>query len=285
MSKHLKRLAAPRSWTIPRKTNVYTAKPRPGAHAIEGALPLGVILRDHLGLVATGREAARVIGAGEVQVDGRVVKDAKFAVGFMDSVSVPKVGKAWRVTLDEKARLRLAAIAPDQAAWKLARIQDKTTVSGGRTQLNLHDGRNLLVKKDDYKTGDVLRIEVPSQKVLGHFPLTEGAQVFVTGGQHAGAVAPVKAIEVKRSIAANLVHLSAGEATFTTVKPYAFPIGDRANLPSGAGESSGSALRAPKAAKAKPAAEASAPSTPAPAPGGEAKPKARKPKAEVKANA
>ncbi|MFO1532619.1 MAG: 30S ribosomal protein S4e [Thermoplasmatota archaeon] len=250
MSKHLKRLAAPRSWTIPRKTNVYTTKPRPGAHPVERAMPLGTLLRDHLRLVATGREAARVIGAGEVLVDGRIVKDAKFAVGFMDSISIPKVGKAWRVTLDEKARLRLAPIDPANATWKLAQIEAKTTVSGGRTQLNLHDGRNVIVKKDDYGTGDVLRIEVPSQKVLGHFPLAEGAQVFITDGRHAGEVAPVKAIEVTRSHKPNLIHLAVGTESFTTVKPYAFPIGEKANLPS-AEAPAGGALR-PKNPEVKP---------------------------------
>ncbi len=231
MSKHLKRLAAPRSWAIPRKTNVYTTKPSPGAHATEDALPLATVVRDFLHLAETGREARRVIGAGEIHVDGRRVTDAKFAVGFQDIVAVPKIKKAWRVVVDEKARLRLAPIEEKAAAWKLCQIRDKTTITGGRTQLNLHDGRNVLVKKDDYKTGDVLRIEVPSQKIVGHFPLKEGAQVFITSGRHVGEVAPVKAIEVTRSHKPNLVHLQGDDATFTTIKPYAFPIGERSNLP------------------------------------------------------
>jgi len=231
MSKHLKRLAAPRSWVIPRKTNVYTTKPRPGAHALERALPLGTVVRDFLKLATTGREAARVIGAGDVTVDGRIVKDAKFAVGFMDVVAVPKTKQAWRVFIDDKARLRLVPIEAAQAAWKLAQITGKTTVSGGRTQLNFHDGRNLLVKKDDYTTGDVLRLELPTQKVLGHFPLKEGSAVLITDGRHAGEVAPVKAIEVTRSHKPNLIHLTVGEDSFTTIKPYAFPIGDQSNLP------------------------------------------------------
>ena len=231
MSKHMKRLAAPPSWVIPRKTNVYTTKPAPGAHPEERALPLATVVRDFLRLTATGREARRVIGAGEILVDGRVVKDAKFAVGFMDVVAVPKTKQAWRVMVDEKARLRLVPIPAQQAGWKLCQVVGKTTVSGGRTQLNLHDGRNLLVKKDDTKTGDVLRLELPSQKILGHFPLSEGAQVFIVDGRHAGEVAPVKAIEVTRSHKPNLIHLSSGDASFTTIKPYAFPIGERANLP------------------------------------------------------
>ena len=231
MSKHMKRLAAPRSWVIPRKTNVYTTKPRPGAHPIERALPLGTIVRDFLKLAATGREASRVIGAGDILVDGRIVKDSKFAVGFMDVVSIPKTKQAWRVFIDDKARLRLVPIEAGQAAWKLAQITGKSTLAGGRTQLNFHDGRNLLVKKDDYSTGDVLRLELPSQKVLGHFPLKQGASVLVTDGTHAGEVAPVKAIEVTRSHKPNLIHLTVGDESFTTIKPYAFPIGDASDLP------------------------------------------------------
>lgn len=231
MSKHLKRLAVPRSWVIPRKTNVYTTKPRPGAHPIERALPLATLVRDYLKLAATGREARRVIGAGEILVDGRVVKEPKFAVGFMDVVSVPKTKQSWRVFIDDKARLRLVPIEAGQAGWKLAQITGKTTVAGGRTQLNFHDGRNLLVKKDDYATGDVLRLELPSQKVLGHFPLKEGSSVLITDGRHAGEVAPVKAIEVTRSHKPNLIHLTVGDVAFTTIKPYAFPIGEASNLP------------------------------------------------------
>src|ERR1041385_1807319 len=231
MSKHLKRLAAPRSWVIPRKTNVYTTKPRPGAHPIERALPLGTIVRDFLKLAATGREAARVIGAGDILVDGRIVKDPKFAVGFMDVVSIPKTKQAWRVFIDDKARLRLVPIEAGQAGWKLAQITGKSTWSGGRTQLNFHDGRNLLVKKDDYRTGDVLRLELPSQKVLGHFPLKECSSVLITDGTHAGEVAPVTGIEVTRSHKPNLIHLTVGDASFTTIKPYAFPIGEASNLP------------------------------------------------------
>ena len=231
MSRHLKRLAAPRSWTIARKTNVYTTKPRAGAHAVTRALPLATVLRDALKVATSAREARTAISAGKVLVDGRPVKDAKFAVGFMDVIHIPDLKRAWRVTLDHKARLRVVEVDAKDAGWKLCQVTDKTTVKGGQTQLNLHDGRNLLVKKDDYKTGDVLRLEVPDQKITGHFPLNEGAQVFVVGGQHAAEVAPVGTIEVTRSHKPNLVHLKDGDRSFTTIKDYAFPIGDKKNLP------------------------------------------------------
>ena len=34
-SNHLKRLAMPRSWPLPRKTTVWVTRPTPGAHALE----------------------------------------------------------------------------------------------------------------------------------------------------------------------------------------------------------------------------------------------------------
>ncbi len=231
MSKHLKRLAAPRSWTIPRKTNVYTTKPSPGPHPVAHAIPLSTVLRDYLGVATTGREARRVVGAGDIVVDGRVVKNSKLPIGFMDVVSVPKLKSSWRCIIDDKARVRFAKVPEKEASWKLVQVKDKSTVTGGKLQLNLHDGRNLLIKKDDYKTGDVLKLELPSQKILGHFPFKEGAQALVTGGRHAGQVAPIHSIEVTRSHKPNLVHLAQGEDTFTTIKTYAFPIGEKENLP------------------------------------------------------
>jgi small subunit ribosomal protein S4e len=236
MSKHLKRLATPRSWTIPRKTNVYTTKPAPGPHAIEHAVPLGTVLRDYLGLAATGREARTAIGHGKIMVDGRIVKAHKLPVGFMDVVTVPDMKKSWRAIVDDKSRIRFVEVADSEAGWKLCQIRNKATVKGGKTQLNLHDGRNMLVKKDDYKTGDVLKLELPTQKIIGHHKFEVGADVLVTGGRHAGQIAPIKSIETTRSHKANLVHLTGGKSdgepgpdgdasAFTTVKHYAFPLG------------------------------------------------------------
>ena len=56
-SDHLKRLVAPRSWSIARKQNVWTTRPMPGKHSLEGAIPISTILRDYLNVCDTNREA------------------------------------------------------------------------------------------------------------------------------------------------------------------------------------------------------------------------------------
>jgi small subunit ribosomal protein S4e len=225
MGHHQKRLAAPRSWSIPRKAFKWIAKPSPGPGAKERSLPLGVILRDYLKQTETMREARRVIGAGEVLVDNRVVKDHKFPVSFFDVVTVPKLKQSYRVLMDYRGRITVDPIPEKEAGWKLCRVQDKTTIKGGLTQLNLHDGRNITVVKDTYKTGDVVRIELPSQEIKATYPLKEGALCLVTGGRHAGEVATLDSVEVKRISGENMVTLKAGDRTLRTVKGYAFPIG------------------------------------------------------------
>ena len=49
-SSHMKRLTMPRSWPLTRKTDIWVQKPNPGGHSDEMCMPLGVILRDVLGL-------------------------------------------------------------------------------------------------------------------------------------------------------------------------------------------------------------------------------------------
>ncbi len=132
-------------------------------------------------------------------VDGRVVTDLRFPVGLMDVVSIPKIEQHYRMMLDRNGKLRLVKVPEGKQAWKLCRIEGKTTVTGGKTQLNLHDGRNLLVAKDAYKTGDVLKLELPSQKILEIYKLSKGNIALVIAGAHVGEIVVIEEYIVTRT--------------------------------------------------------------------------------------
>lgn len=225
MSLHMKRLASPRAWKISKKSSTWVPKPIPGAHSIEKSIPLGILLRDYLKVVDTMTEAKRVIGNRDINVDGRIATSHKTPVGLMDVVSLPKMEKNYRVVLDTHGRIALTEINASQAGWKLCRVENKTTIPGGRLQLNLHDGRNVLVKETTYKTGDVVKVALPEQKIVGHYAFGKGMTAFITGGTHVGEFAKVDDIEVIRSPRPNLVSLKSGETPFSTVKPYVFLVG------------------------------------------------------------
>lgn len=222
MSKSMKRLTAPRSWPVPRKLSYWITKPSPGPHPIERSMPVLTVVRDMLKLCDTGREAKRIIGNKEILIDGRPVREHKFPVGLMDVISIPKIDENYRMLLDRRGKFRLVKLTEDEAGWKLCRIENKTTVKGGRTQLNLHDGRNILVDVDEYRTGDVLKIEVPSQKILETYKLAKGNIAMIISGSHAGEVAHIESYEVTRSPSPNLVKFREG---ITTIKDNVFVIG------------------------------------------------------------
>lgn len=225
MKKHLKRLPAPRSWSLERKTHVWTTRPSPGPHPIEACVPLTSILRDMLGLCDTAREARMILGSREVLVDGRVVTDPKLPVGLMDVLRISRTKRDYRMLLAVGGAMRLVPIPADHAAWKLVRVEGKTTVRGGRRQLNLHDGRNVLVSKDEVTTGTTLKLAVPKQKVLATFPLTAGSTALMVGGQHAGEIAHVETVERTRNPRANVVVFREG---FSTTIQKVFVIGGEA---------------------------------------------------------
>lgn len=225
MNKRMKRLAAPRTWAIPRKEKVWVARPLPGKHPIEQSIPLVIALRDYLKVCDTGKEAEKILGRREVLVDGKVARRGKTAVGLMDIVSIPKINANYRVLKDKNGKIRLIAIKKDEAAWKFVKITNKTMVKGGKLQLNMHDGRNILVGKDlkdEYNSGDTLKISLPDQKILGKIEFTEGHLAFLTGGSHVGFVVSIEKIEKTRNPKANIVHF---KEEFSTLQNYVFMVG------------------------------------------------------------
>jgi small subunit ribosomal protein S4e len=225
MSKHIKRLAQPERWKLPRQDHTWGPKPRSGPHAATDSLPLVAALRNLLGVADSAREAKQAIADGRVLVDGRVCRDHRRGLGFMDAVSMPKADQHYRVLYDTHGRIALMEISEDEARWKLVRIDDKTHVRGGETQLNMHDGRNILVKEDDYSTEDVLRIKLPDQTIGEHYEFETGSPVYVTGGTHIGQLATLSDKKVVRSSAPNLIELE-NETTFQTIEDYVFVVGE-----------------------------------------------------------
>ena len=221
-SSHLKRLVAPRSWSIARKKNVWTTRPMPGKHSLEGAIPISTILRDYLNVCDTKREAKIILNDGAVLVDQRVVREPKTAVGLMDVISLPKMKIHLRTVLDNHGRIQFVDVKATEAKWKLVRVENKVVVKGGKTQLNLHDGTNLISDKK-VKTGDVLQLSLPSMKIKKILEFKEGAQALIIGGAHVGLIAKIKEIEITRSTKPNLVMYD----DFQTIKPYSFIVGEK----------------------------------------------------------
>jgi small subunit ribosomal protein S4e len=227
MTFRLKRRAAPRTWTVPRKGTKWLKRPGPGPHAQDQSIPLLLVLRDVRRIVSSAREASILVRSGAVRVDGKVWKDLDRGLGLMDTLSfAPPLDAHFRVVKDRRGKLALVPIPAGEATVKIGRVRFKHAAKNGRVEVTLHDGRNLLVPASTpYRVGDSVKIAVPDQKVVEHLPLAPGALAFVAGGSHVGELARVDRVEVRNSSQPNLVHFKEG---FATIKEYVFVVGQNA---------------------------------------------------------
>ncbi|MHA1577194.1 MAG: 30S ribosomal protein S4e [Candidatus Thorarchaeota archaeon] len=228
--KHLKRLPAPRHWPIKRKHGKFITRPIPGPHPKEQCLTLAILLREVLGHAENMREVKTILSSGQVFVDGVPRKDQRFPVGMMDVLEIKSSGERYRLLPNRAGGLRLVSISEEETGFKLGRIQSKQMVSGGKVQLSLHDGRNILLpdsaKPTDYKTLDTLMITVPEQVLKESIPLESGVYAVVTQGRNIGIYGKVIEIQKRMGTHASTVTIEDPDGTkFQTALEYVFVLG------------------------------------------------------------
>ena len=221
MSRHQKRLAVPDSWPVERKTETFTVKAGAGPHGEDG-VPLVVLLRDVLGYVDSVKEARYAVSQGSVLVNGAPVGSAERPIGMFDILAFTEREEYYRVFPDEGGRLALTPIDADAAGSRLGKVVGKSQVSGGDTQLALHDGSTLLVE-EEYATGDSIVVDNGDDEIVAHFPYEEGAMVTAVDGQHAGELGHIEEIVVTPGSGPNTVTVDQSEFDgdgFETVADY-----------------------------------------------------------------
>uniref|UniRef100_A0A7C4D6R9 Small ribosomal subunit protein eS4 n=1 Tax=Staphylothermus marinus TaxID=2280 RepID=A0A7C4D6R9_STAMA len=238
-SRHLKTFAAPSFWPILRKKYKWVVKPIPGPHSINKCIPLLLIVRNILNYAKTSKEARALIAEGHFKVDGRVRRNYKYPVGLMDVIEIIDTSEYYRVIPVPGNVLGLIPITRDEARFKLCRIENKTTVKNGHIQLNLHDGRNCLIKisdprnpvEDMYETLGTLKLTIPDQVIEQYIPLKEGVIAIISGGRNVGRVGRIISIHKSMRRYRSIVTLEDKYGNrFQTSLDYVFPIGEEKPL-------------------------------------------------------
>jgi small subunit ribosomal protein S4e len=220
MTRHQKRLSVPDSWPVERKTDTFTVKAGAGPHGEEG-VPLLILLRDVLGYVDSKKEARYALNQDEILVNGTAISDAERPIGMFDILAFTEREEFYRVFPDEGGRLALTPIAGEDAESKLGKIVEKSQVSGGKTQLTLHDGQTLLVgDATSYSTKDSIVVSNEDNTIVAHFPYEEGALVTAIRGTHAGEIGTLDAIDVTAGSSPNTVTVEQDGETFETIEEY-----------------------------------------------------------------
>ncbi len=213
---HLKRLNAPRSWPVERKAHSWVTSPVPGAHSAKEGIPLRSLIRDVLGHARTAKEVTHILKTRKILVNGRVITDPRFSVGAMDVLDLGEEGRSI-VMFTSKGKLYLE---PYSKNYRLCRVEGKTLLKGGKIQLNLWGGSNLLVQKDEYSTGDSLKLELKDGKLSGKIELKTGGMVYVLSGNSVGRTGKIKNIDEKTKE----VVLEDGKDEFKTQVSRLYPV-------------------------------------------------------------
>ncbi len=194
---HISRLAGPPAWPIKRKGIKWITKPSPGPHTFKLAMPLGVILRDMLNLAANTSEIKKILNKRAVKINEKVRTRFKFSVGLFDVISIPEIKKYYRVVLNKKGKLQMIEIPAEEARILPLKIVDKKSAKGGKTQINLNNGWNILSDATELKKDETVLIDTERNSILKELKLKPGSVAYIIGGSHIGYTAVLQEVKTE----------------------------------------------------------------------------------------
>ncbi len=234
--RQLKRAPAPPFWPLHRKDAAWAPMTRPGPHPRNRSLPLVLVAREILGYARTTKEAIRIISGAKVKVDHVARTDHRFPVGLMDIIQIEGLNQAFRVLPKRGGGLALSPVQEREVGYKLCRIRGKRTVRKGLVQINLHDGRNLIVnvkegqKAEEAEVGGSIQLTLPAQKIVRYIPLRDGSIGLVTQGKNQGLYGKITKITPGSSARPGMARIETVGEAFETPSHYIMPVGTDAPL-------------------------------------------------------
>jgi small subunit ribosomal protein S4e len=167
------------------------ARARPGPHPKAISYPLGILIRDVLGVGKSMAEVKRILNDGKVSVDGVVRRSIGWPVGLMDIIELIPLSQVFRL-VPKNRNLLVPILLSKQTErnLKLLRVTLRKTIKGKETQYGFHDGKTLIAN-EQYSVGDSCLIDLSNKEVKSHMKLEKGSIVLVTKGENAGAIGKI----------------------------------------------------------------------------------------------
>jgi len=240
--KHMKRLNAPKHWMLDKLGGTWAPRPSAGPHKLRECLPLSLVLRNRLRYALTRREVLQIVMRRSVQIDGHVRTDINYPAGFQDVISLPKTSEQFRLLYDVKGRFVLHRITPEEASYKIVRVQKVDTAKkasighnpfhtgqqGAIPYVVTHDGRTIRFADPAFSVHDSVKLDIKTGRPVGHLKFDVGQLAMITRGHNVGRVGTVVSVE-KHPGSFDIAHLKdRRNNTFATRIGNVFIIGDGA---------------------------------------------------------
>lgn len=213
----------PNCWPVKRKLNKWVTRPNPGPHPLKRCIPLSILIKDILNHAETTKEAKRIVNRKEILIDKKYVKESRHPIGLMDTIEIPKTKEYYRILLNQKGKFTIFPIKKEETEIKPCKIIGKKVLKKKKIQLNLFDGKNLLIDTKDYKVGDTVILNLSNKKIISHLKLDKNSKVYLTGGNNIGKIATIFELNKKGS---KTITLTYEKQKIKTSREYIFVIGD-----------------------------------------------------------
>lgn len=217
VKQHLKRIALPRTWSVPRKPRepkVFVSRPNPGKSLMLG-ISINTFLKELAQIVDTKREVKEILRYKHVYVNQTLVRDEKFPVGLFDVVHIAESEVQFRLTLSTNGKLAAIEIPAAEKDTLPKRIENKTIIRGGKLQFNLFGSGNILTT-EKASVGDVFLLT--KGKITKTISLQKGETAMLIAGRHCGKKGTIVAIEDSAIV------LDVDGKHITTLKRYAYAV-------------------------------------------------------------
>ncbi len=221
-SRHIKRLAASNYMSISRKSSEYVAKPLPGRHTKNSNISLKTVLTEKLGVTATGREAEIIIKEKNIKVNGKVITEPLYPVGFGDVLHVGEGKEGYVITTNRHGAFN---IEKHKGSKLLFRVMGKYKAKDNTLMIRLHDGSILNANASkDVKVND--SVEISNGKILSIVKLQEGGKCLVIKGSHASESGTISKILQGTATRSTLLTIDSGKGSFETTLGNIMAIAD-----------------------------------------------------------
>ncbi len=172
---------------IPRKGTKYIAR---ASDTRTRAVPVLIAVRDILKLARTAREVQKMVNAKMLKLNGKVV------INYHESIklfNIFEADKVYKLILLPTRKFSFEETKDKDV--RLCKVTGKKVLPKNTTQLNLHDGSNVLTK-EKININDSVYLDF-SGKIKKHIVFDKGKSAFVLSGKYAGNEVKIEGVKDK----------------------------------------------------------------------------------------
>ena len=220
-NRHIKRLASPRYMHVAKKVDAYIIKPNAGRHTRTTSIALSTVLKEKLGMVGSSKEARNVIRRGNVEVNGKVIKDERFPVGFGDVIKPKSGNETYLISVGNRGMMSIDKRGSESK--QVLKVVGKYISKGNKEMIRLYNGVVMQSPGNVHVNDSVV---IGNGKVDKVIKLEAGAKCLIVKGVHASDTGTISAIKPGTALRDATVEIKGKSGTAETLLDNVMVIGD-----------------------------------------------------------